>query len=171
MPNQVIERKPNGQFAKGASGNLGGNAQHLRHLVNKAFLQDMAKAWQKHGMKALEKCAKNQPAAFCKMYVLLVPREMKVEQTGGVASLTDEQLEQAIAAIKAMLAARTGEEAKVIDGTAEPAALPAPTGEQLRRKRQNRLLEHVDTAVGPTASEQVPARRRNNEIPAKGAPE
>jgi hypothetical protein len=25
-------------------GNLGGNAQHTRHLVNKAFLQDMAKA-------------------------------------------------------------------------------------------------------------------------------
>jgi hypothetical protein len=111
------------------AGNLGGNAQHTRHLVNKAFLEDMAKAWAKHGLKALEKCAKNQPAAFCKLYALLVPREMKVEQTGGVASLTDEQLEQAIAAIKAMLAARTGEEAKVIEARAEPAALPAPNGQ------------------------------------------
>jgi hypothetical protein len=97
--------------------------------VNKAFLQDMAKAWQKHGMKALEKCAKNQPAAFCKMYVLLVPRKMKVEHSNGLKELTDEQLDQAIAAIKAMLAARGGEEANVIEARAEPAALPAPNGQ------------------------------------------
>jgi len=44
----------------------------------------MAKAWAKFGPKALEKCVKNQPAAFCKMYVLLVPREMKVEHSRGV---------------------------------------------------------------------------------------
>jgi len=34
MSNQVIERKPNGQFAKGVSGNLGGNAQRSRHALN-----------------------------------------------------------------------------------------------------------------------------------------
>jgi hypothetical protein len=131
MSNQVTERKPNGQFAKGVSGNLGGNAQHTRHLVNKAFLQDMAKAWQKHGMKALEKCAKNQPAAFCKMYVLLVPREMKVEHSPGVASLTDEQIETAIAAIREMLDAREKalDAGQLIEGKAEPVALPAPNGQ------------------------------------------
>jgi hypothetical protein len=129
MSNQVIERKPNGQFAKGVSGNLGGNAQHTRHLVNKAFLQDMALAWRKYGPKALEKCAKNQPAAFCKMYVLLVPREMKVEHSPGVASLTDEQIETAIAAIREMLDQREKalDAGQLIEGKAEPVALPAPT--------------------------------------------
>jgi hypothetical protein len=67
-----------------------------------------------------------------------------------VESLSDEQLEEAIEAVKAMLEARAGEEAKVIEGTAETVPLPAPTGEQPRRKRSNRLLEHVDTAVGPS---------------------
>ena len=88
----------------------------------------MAKAWQKHGMKALEKCAKNQPAAFCKMYVLLVPREMKVEHSPGVASLTDEQIETAIAAIRAMLDQREKalDAGQVIEGKAEPVALLAP---------------------------------------------
>jgi len=33
MSNRVIERKPNGQFAKGSSGNLGGNAQRSRHAL------------------------------------------------------------------------------------------------------------------------------------------
>jgi hypothetical protein len=39
MSNQVIERKPNGQFAKGASGNVGGNSQRTRHLFSKAFVE------------------------------------------------------------------------------------------------------------------------------------
>jgi len=42
--------------------------------------------------------------------------------------MTDEQIEQAIEVIQDMLAARAGEAAKVIEGAAEPAALPAPNG-------------------------------------------
>jgi hypothetical protein len=97
-------------------------------LVNKAFLQSMARAWAKYRDKALEKCAKKQPAAFCKMYVLLVPREMKVEHSPGVASLTDEQLETAIAAIREMLDAREKalDAGELIEGKAERVALPAP---------------------------------------------
>ena len=87
-------------FTLGEVGNPGGSPEATRRQVNKAFLQDMRKAWDKNGMKALEKCARNQPAAFCKMYV---PREMKVEHSPGVASLTDEQLEAAIAAVREMI--------------------------------------------------------------------
>jgi hypothetical protein len=54
-----------------------------------------------------------------KICALLVPREMKVEHSDAIKGLTDEQLEEAIAAIKASLAARAGEAAKVIDGEAE----------------------------------------------------
>jgi hypothetical protein len=110
-------------------GNPGGSPEAMRRVVNKAFLQSMRKAWDKYGDKALEKCAKNQPAAFCKMYVLLVPREMKVEHSPGVASLTDEQLETAIAAIREMLDQREKalDVGQVIEGKAEPVALPATT--------------------------------------------
>jgi hypothetical protein len=87
----------------------------------------MRKAWDKLGMKALEKCAKNQPAAFCKMYVLLVPREMKVEHSQGISALTDEQLETAISAIRQMLDTREQALGPVIEGqSAEVAALPKP---------------------------------------------
>ena len=41
MSNQVIERKPNGQFAKGSSGNLGGNAQRSRHALNADTIREM----------------------------------------------------------------------------------------------------------------------------------
>ena len=37
-----------------------------------------------------------------KICALLVPREMKLEHSGGVKAMTDEQIESAIAAIEAM---------------------------------------------------------------------
>ena len=44
---------------------------------------------------------------------------MRVEHSGTIKQMSDEQIEEAIAAIKAMLAARAGEVAKVIEGEAE----------------------------------------------------
>jgi len=73
------------------------------------------------------KVMKQQPAVFLKLLVLLVPREMKIEHSGGVKAMTDEQLEAGIEAIQRKLEARaSGDLPRVIEGVAEPAALPAP---------------------------------------------
>jgi hypothetical protein len=90
-----------------------------------------------------------------KLLVLLVPREMRVEQSGGVKSMTDEQIEQAIDAIRTMLAARAGQAAPVIEGTAETVALPAP---DVVPNGPNKVMDAVDTAVGARASNPEPAR-------------
>jgi hypothetical protein len=134
MSNQVIERKPNGQFAKGVSGNLGGNAQRSRHALNADTIREMHLAFRRGGRAAINKVMKTQPAAFLKLLVLLVPREMKVEHSGGVKSMSDEQIEQAIEAIQRMLEARAGDQAKIIEVVPETMALPAPS-RKLRRKR------------------------------------
>jgi hypothetical protein len=91
-----------------------------------------------------------------KICALLVPRELKVEQNQGVKAMTDEQLEAAIEYIEAALAAKASDQAKVIEGRVEPAALPAPELEP-QRKRPNRLLEHADSAIGP--QERKPRKR------------
>jgi hypothetical protein len=142
MSNQVIERKPNGQFAKGSSGNLGGNAQRSRHALNADTIREMHLAFQRGGRAAINTVMKTQPAAFLKLLVLLVPREMKVEHSGGVKAMTDQQIEQAIEAIQAMLE----QQAKVIEGTAETVALPAP---EVVPDGLNEVMDAVDTAVGP----------------------
>ena len=99
-----------------------------RRSFNKDFLLALAADFKKHGAAAIEKVREQQPAAYMKICALLVPREMKLEHSGGVKDLTDEELEQAIAAIKAMLAAQAGEAAKVIEGEAEVVpSLPAPS--------------------------------------------
>ena len=96
-----------------------------RRSFNKDFLLALAADFKKHGAAAIEKVRKQQPAAYMKICALLVPREMKVERSGGVKDLTDEQIEQAIEAIQTMLAARAGE--TVIEGEAEVVpSLPAP---------------------------------------------
>src|SRR6516162_5899459 len=104
-----------------------GSLEATRRSFNKDFLLALAADFKKHGAAAIEKVRKTQPAAYMKICALLVPREMKLEYSGGVKDLTDEELEQAIAAIKAMLAAQAGEAAKVIEGEAEVVpSLPAP---------------------------------------------
>ena len=133
MSNQVIERKPNGQFAKGVSGNLGGNAQRSRHALNADTIREMHLAFRRGGRAAINKVMKQQPAVFLKLLVLLVPREMKVEHSGGVRAMTDEQLEQGIEAITAMLAARDGGNAKVVEGVVEPVPGPPKTTRKRRK--------------------------------------
>jgi Zn-dependent oligopeptidase len=136
-------------FRQGASGNPHGNRHHTRHLLNQEFIQALLLHFREHGKKAIEKVAREQPASYLKILALLVPREHKVEHRNPVKDMTDEELEAAIEFIKKMLA--QAENAKVIDGAAEPTALAFPTEfEQPQRKRSNRLLEHVDTAIDPT---------------------
>ena len=167
MSNQVIERKPNGQFSKGSSGNIAGNAQRSRHALNADTIREMHAAFRRGGRAAIDKVMKQQPAVFLKLLVLLVPRDMRVEHSGGVKSMTDEEIEQAIEAIQTMLAARAGEAAKVIEGSVEPAALPAPEAQSLEvaleatlepsKRKPNRLMMEVDTAIGP--QERKPRKR------------
>ena len=112
-------KRISGKFAPGYSGNPGGSLEATRRSFNKDFLLALAADFKKHGAAAIEKVRKQQPAAYMKICALLVPREMKVEHSNAIKAMSDEQIEAAIEAIQAMLAARAGEAAKVIEGEAE----------------------------------------------------
>ena len=119
----VVKTPPVGGKREIPAGRLRGSRNRLSEEVICALLRD----FREHGQKAIAKVRQTQPAAYLKICALLVPKEMKLEHSGGVKDLTDEELEQAIAAIKAMLAAQAGETAKVIEGEAEVVpSLPAP---------------------------------------------
>jgi hypothetical protein len=142
-------------FEPGRSGNPAGGPVGSRHRqqLNSEFLAALLRDFRQGGPKAIERVRRTQPAAYLKILTLLCPREHKVEQRNLLKEMTDEELEAAIEFIKKMLAAQA-ENAKVIDGAAEPTALPFPTEEQPQHKRRNRLLEHVDTAIGPSRKPQ-----------------
>jgi hypothetical protein len=149
-PNYVPKRI-NGKFAPGYSGNPGGSLEATRRSFNKDFLLALAADFKRHGPEAIAKVRKQQPAAYMKICALLVPREMKVEYSGGVKAMSDEQLEAAIELIKEMLA----QQAKVIEGTAETVALPAP---DVVPDGPNKVMDAADTAMG--ARERTPRKRK-----------
>ena len=111
-------------FQQGVSGNPHGNRHRTRRLLNQEFMQALLLNFRHQGKQAIEKVARNQPAAYLKILALLVPRELKVEQNQSVKTMSDEQLEAAIEFVKVMLEQRADETAKVC--TAETVALPAP---------------------------------------------
>ena len=136
MSNQVIERKPNGQFAEGVSGNLGGNAHRSRHALNADTIREMHAAFRRDGRAAIDKVMKQQPAVFLKLLVLLVPREMRGRayrrrqgDDGRAARSRGSRRLPAHAC-----GARLATNAKVIEAVPEPVALPAPSRKP-RRKR------------------------------------
>jgi hypothetical protein len=56
--------------------------------VNKAFLEALAEDFRQGGPEAIAKVRKYQPAAYMKICALLVPREMKLEHSGGVKAMS-----------------------------------------------------------------------------------
>src|SRR5262245_46480905 len=123
---QVFNGRINGRFAPGFSGNPGGSPDRARKALNAETIAELHKAFRRGGAKAIDKVMKNNPAMFLKLLVLLVPREMKVEQSGGIKAMSTEQIERSIELIKEMLAEREAEaNAKVIEGEAIP-SLPPP---------------------------------------------
>ena len=97
--------------------------------------------------------AKEHPVAFCKMYTLIIPRQLTLEHSNAIKNLSDEALEAMIQHLEASLEAKA-QGGKVIEGTTF-AALPAPEAsigaglEPKSQRRPNRLLTQADTAVGP----------------------
>ena len=109
-------------------GNPGGSPEATRRAFNKRFLLDLAEDWQQHGREVFKRVRRESPAAYLKVCAMLVPREMKLEHSGGVKAMTDEQIERSIELIQEMLAQReAAANAKVIEGEAEVVpSLPAP---------------------------------------------
>ena len=139
-------------FRQGVSGNPHGNRHRTRHLLNQEFMEALLLNFRHQGKKAIEKVARNQPAAYLKILALLVPREMQIEHTSIIKQMTDEQIEHAIEAIETMLAARdAGASAQVVEGVAEPAALPAPASQGTRPN------------ASPTRREQAQSNRGSRE--------
>jgi hypothetical protein len=99
-----------------------------RQQLNGEFIAALLRDFRHGAPAAIAKVRKNQPAAYCKLLTLLCPRDVKVENSGGVKAMSDEQLERGIELIKEMLAQReAGANAKVIEGEAEVVpSLPAP---------------------------------------------
>ena len=122
---------PTNLWQPGVSGNPAGRGRGSRNKLSEEVICALLRDFRQHGQKAVARVRRTQPAAYLKICALLVPKEMKLEHSPSLKSFTDEQLEQAIVAMEAMLVAQASESAKIIDGSVEPAALPAPEAQSI----------------------------------------
>jgi hypothetical protein len=133
----------------GQSGNPAGRARGSRNALSEEVICALLRDFRKHGEKAIARVRRLQPAAYLKILALLVPKEMKLEHTGGVKAMTDEQLIAGIEALERYLAAKAaalepGENAKIVEGVAQPIeALPAP---DVVPDAPNKVMDAADTA-------------------------
>ena len=117
--------------------------------------------FRKHGEKAIAKVRRDQPGIYLKVLALLIPRQDKLEHSNAIKEMKDEEIESAIAILSEMMAAQAVGSTHLIEMKAEPAALPAPGGQSPEKssskRKPNRLMIEVDTAIGP--QERKPRKR------------
>src|SRR5215475_9219560 len=125
--------------AASTAGSRRGSPDATRRAFNKRFLLDLAEDWQHHGREVFKRVRRESPAAYLKVCAMLVPREMKLEHSGGVKAMTDEQLERSLEILRDAIARKeAGLNAKVVEGVTEPVpALPPPSRKARRKTRKS----------------------------------
>src|SRR5262249_20713869 len=70
------------------------------------FISALLRDFRQGGPAAIAKVRKYQPAAYMKICALVIPKEMRVEHSDGIKAMTDEQLDEALEALRQLLADR-----------------------------------------------------------------
>ena len=74
-----MKREPNsGSFKKGE----GGRPKGARNKFSKAVVEEFADDWEKNGKEAIEDMRRNNPDAYVKTAVSLVPKDLDVKHYG-----------------------------------------------------------------------------------------
>jgi hypothetical protein len=140
----------------GVSGNPAGRLRGSRNKLTEAVVCALLRDFSKHGEKAIARVRRDQPGVYLRVLALLIPRQDRLEHTNTIKTMTDEELESAIAILNEMMAAQAVGSAHLIEMQAQPAALPAPgmkpmaaVPETTPKSKPNRLMMEADTAIGP----------------------
>jgi hypothetical protein len=104
----------------------GGRRMGSRHRLQTEFLMDLADAWETHGKSALEIMVKKHPEKFVQACVVLMPKEVSLEVASPLSDMSDDELLDALQAVKQFRASAIAGEAidvgtlKVIENGKQP---------------------------------------------------
>jgi hypothetical protein len=107
------------QFKPGESGNPGGKPLAARHALNAAFTKALAKDFQEKGEEAIKRAREEDPIGYVRVLAGMLPKEIEVKNS--LDELNDEQLNSAIIAVRAILAAQGTPEGAVAEREPEQA--------------------------------------------------
>lgn len=93
------------QFKPGLSGNPGGKPVNARNALKNKFLSRLAKDFDDHGKSAIVEMREKDPSSYIRAIVALMPKELEISRP--LDELSDEQLNAALIAARAILAAQS----------------------------------------------------------------
>lgn len=100
-PSQLANLK---SFPPGVSGNPGGKPVKARNRLQGKFLNALADDFEEHGLEAIQRCRLEDPPAYIRAIVALMPKELEISRQ--LDDLTDDELDAALIAARALAAAR-----------------------------------------------------------------
>lgn len=112
-------------FKPGENGNPRGKRKGARDRVSAKFVEALETAFEEAGLEAVRRCRDEEPAAFLRVCGALLPKEVEITRDP-FDELTDEQLDSAVAALRAIAVAQVGgDDAGQSEGQQSAQALPA----------------------------------------------
>jgi hypothetical protein len=81
-----------------------GRPQGTRNKLQADFLRDLAEAWARDGASALRVMIAEQPSDFVRVCASLMPREVALDIGGPLTELSDDELLEALQAVRELRA-------------------------------------------------------------------
>jgi Family of unknown function (DUF5681) len=87
----------------GQSGNPRGRPKGARNKLGEEFLTQLCDHFEVHGAAAIERVCEEDPAAYLRIIVSVLPKELKIDRSpdaGPLSDLTDDELEALLYAVR-----------------------------------------------------------------------
>ena len=121
---QDEKQRPSHLFRPGQSGNPGGRPVGARNKLQGDFMRRLAEDFGRFGIYAIARARRDDPLGYVRVVASLMPKE--VELTRPLDDISDEQLDAAIVAVRAILAAQgDGADEGSTKGAEQAQGLPA----------------------------------------------